>query len=65
MKQDGEGKKKKWKKKEKQPEDTKKGANDSEGSSDECVGEKSYVKLLKSKSKNINTKKALWNAWLK
>ena len=60
MKQDGEGKKKKQKKKDKQPEDTKKGANNSEGSSDECVGEKSYVKNHQSQNpKNINTKKAL------
>ena len=58
MKQDGEDKKKKQKKKDKQPEDIKKGANNSEGSSNECVGEKSYVKLPKSKPKNINTKKS-------
>ena len=58
MKQDGEGKKIKQKKKDKQPEDTKKGANNSEGSSDECVGEKSYVKPLKSKSKKHKHKKS-------
>ena len=58
MKQDGEGKKKKRKKKDKQPGDTKKGANNSEGSSDECVGEESYVKLPKSKSKTHKHKKS-------
>ena len=43
--------------KEGQPEDTKKGANNSEGSSNECVGEKSYVKPPKSKSKKHKHKK--------